>query len=149
MRTALGEGTTFTLSFPCVVRSAEVAADARAAADLPPQRVLLVDDNTALRQALAYALALQGHVVKTSADVGRAQELLRQEIFDIIVTDILLPDGNGVELVKDARQVQPEIRVIYISGVAGGVHNELGLDCPHTVFFGEAVSAQPPHCRHV
>ena len=137
LRTALGEGTTFTLSFPCVVRSAEVAADARAAADLPPQRVLLVDDNTALRQALAYALALQGHAVKTSADVGRAQELLREEIFDIIVTDILLPDGNGVELVKDARQVQPEIRVIYISGFAGGVHNELGLDCPHTVFLAK------------
>ena len=79
--------------------------------------------------------------MKASASVGRARELIREELFDVIVTDLLLPDGNGVELVADARGIQPEVRVIYISGFAGSVHDELNLDQAHTLFLAKPFHA--------
>lgn len=110
-----GHGTKFLISLPVI------AATARSflhpdESELPPCRVLLVDDNDALRQTVAYALALRRHQVKTSAGVARAIDLLRNEPFDLVITDVMLADGKGSELVSAARSIRPELRFLYISG---------------------------------
>lgn len=132
-----GHGTTMTLTFPCVAASPDEARDARATESVPPCRVLIVDDNAALRQTLAYVLALRGHDVKASADLGRSLELLATERFDLIVTDVLLADGSGADLVREARARQPDLGVIYMSGFAGDALETLGLDEPRTLFLSK------------
>ncbi len=87
--------------------------------EIPPQRILLVDDNTALRQTLAYVLALRKHDVQTSATFARASEILQREPFDILITDVLLADGRGDRLAALAARALPELRVIYITGFTG------------------------------
>ena len=130
----LGRGTRVTLTLPSTTAATWTKTAADVSLDVPTKRILLVDDDSALRQTLAYVLALRRHVVKTSASRRRALMMLEQEEFDVLITDVLLADGNGAELVATAREARPNLHVVYMSGFAGEAHDALDLDAPHTVF---------------
>jgi two-component system response regulator MprA len=67
-------------------------------------RILVVDDEPALRQALARALALERYSVTLAADASYALDLLAAESYDAIVLDILMPGMDGVELCRQLRR---------------------------------------------
>ena len=135
VRSELGRGTLMTLTMPMIATSDEyVREEVGPTGTTEPLAVLLVDDNAALRQTLAYALALRGHKVKTSATVTRATEISRDERFDVLVTDVLLGDGRGTELARHLRDDQPDMRVVYISGFVSEEMDELHLGQPGTMF---------------
>ncbi len=115
----LGSGTQMTVTLACLPSQTLPAPSVVAGFETPPQRILLVDDNTALRQTLAYVLAMRGHVVKASATLARASDILEQEAFDILITDVMLPDGRGDELASLAAESLPQLRIIYITGFTG------------------------------
>lgn len=129
----LGEGTRLKILLPTAVSLAEIARPVLEIAPLPPQRILLVDDNAALRQTLAFSLSQGGHDVVMAASIAAARERLNDTQFDIVITDVLLPDGNGNVVVEAARECNSTIPAIYVSGFAGGVGDELELDA-RTVF---------------
>ena len=130
-----GLGTSMTVSLPRVDDPFPHAVkEAAKLAELPPLKVLIVDDNDALRQTLAYVFALRGHTVKTSAGIERAMELLQSSPFDVLVTDILLADGTGDELVEQARSKYPTLNVVYMSGFTEDSTETLQLDNLHTSF---------------
>lgn len=81
-----------------------------------PARILLVDDHPAVRASLAQSLAMQGHEVFSASGVFEALERLTESEVDLIVTDVVLPDGSGTT-VHDAaaREARPP-QVLYISG---------------------------------
>ena len=129
-----GVGTAFRIGFETV--AADEALPPAPAAGAKPKscRVLVVDDNDALRQTLAYVLALGGHEVKASADVARAKQLLDGETFDVLVTDLMLPDGRGSELAAHARGRHPCIGVIYMSGFSADEDAAADVDRARTLF---------------
>ena len=100
---------------PLVVDDPQVAGVAR----LPARRrgrVLLVDDDPMVRFTTADMLSYLGHAVTEAGDATQALALLGKHTFDVIVTDIALPDLSGDELAMRAVALQPGLRVIFASG---------------------------------
>jgi len=108
------QGATFTIELPCVQvaeRNGHPAPPERPAtnnshAALKKKlggRILLVEDHEPTRSALARLLARRDYKVMTAASVAEARTLAQQEKFDLVVSDIGLPDGNGYTLMSELR----------------------------------------------
>jgi DNA-binding NtrC family response regulator len=79
-------------------------------------RILVVEDNPAIRSSLAAILELEGFDVVAVSEYRRAWELIEKEIFDTLITDLDLPDGTGVDLLIQARMLRPRMRSILMTG---------------------------------
>jgi two-component system cell cycle response regulator CpdR len=81
-------------------------------------RILLAEDDEAMRLYLARALERVGYDV-TAVDRGTAAvPLLENERFDLLLTDIVMPEMDGIELAQKASASDPNIRVMFITGFA-------------------------------
>jgi two-component system, NtrC family, response regulator AtoC len=78
--------------------------------------ILLVDDDERLRNAAAKVLAAGGHRVLSAAAGHEALETLKRETVALVVSDLRLPDLDGIALLKQARELQPEVEVVMITG---------------------------------
>jgi len=72
--------------------------------------VLMVDDNAAIREALARSLTRRGCRVTTAASGVEGLEALKQRSFDIVVTDLNMPERGGLWLWRQALMLRPELR---------------------------------------
>ncbi|GAB4151013.1 MAG: hypothetical protein Fur0046_30260 [Cyanobacteria bacterium J069] len=106
-----GQGATFTAQFP-LLRSAEQpspeqnggeAAEGLAARRLSRVRVLLVDDDTDTRNLIAYTLEQAGAQVVTAMSAMQAMQALEQSAFDVLVSDIGMPEMDGYRLIRQIR----------------------------------------------
>src|SRR5713226_6925163 len=80
--------------------------------------LLIVDDELGMRQFLTHLFQRDGHSVRV-ADSGRqAMTLLRAEPADLIITDVRMPDMNGIELLRAARQLLPDVEVVMMTAFA-------------------------------
>jgi len=79
---------------------------------------LLVDDEDELRLTLQEGLEGAGHHVTTVANAMRAREAMSSGKFDVAILDIRLPDGNGIELLKEFRSLDPNMGIILMTGYA-------------------------------
>jgi len=82
-----------------------------------PASVLLVDDERFARTVYADYLRAAGYEVEVADDPGMAVELLRQRSFDVLLTDIVMPGGDGLQLLGDAKQNDPDIQVVVITAL--------------------------------
>ena len=81
-------------------------------------RILLAEDDSVMREYLARALERSGYAV-TSVDRGTAaMPLLEAEHFDLLLTDIVMPEMDGIELAQKAAEIAPDMRVMFITGFA-------------------------------
>jgi two-component system, cell cycle response regulator CpdR len=81
-------------------------------------RILLAEDDESMRLYLARALERVGYHV-TAVDRGTvAVPLLKQERFDLLLTDIVMPEMDGIELAQRAAEISPDVRVMFITGFA-------------------------------
>ena len=81
-------------------------------------KILLAEDDESMRVYLTRALERVGYSV-TAVDRGTAAlPLLEREPFDLLLTDIVMPEMDGIELAQKAAQVAPDIRVMFITGFA-------------------------------
>ncbi len=74
-----------------------------------PTRILIVDDNPAMAQTTADILALKGYEVRVSGSSREALDLLGREKIHILLTDVIMPEMNGVDLFVRARKQQPSL----------------------------------------
>lgn len=88
--------------------------------------VLVADDASDVQVSLRNWLEELGHEVTCVSSGNRAIQLLRQRRVDLVITEVILPDGDGVELIAALRKLQPAARVIAFSG--GGRYLS-GADC--------------------
>lgn len=79
-------------------------------------RILLIDDDDALREILAMALTEGGHVVTPARDGQQGVELFRLEPADLIITDLIMPGREGIETITTLRRDRPDLPIIAISG---------------------------------
>jgi two-component system cell cycle response regulator CpdR len=81
-------------------------------------RILLAEDDESMRHYLVRALERVGYHV-TSVDRGTAAvPLIETERFDLLLTDIVMPEMDGIELAQKAASVAPDMRVMFITGFA-------------------------------
>lgn len=88
-------------------------------------RIVLVDDTEPLREALQIALERAGHEVVTAASGLGVEGLVAKHKADLVITDMLMPDRDGVETVLALRRRYPGLRIIAMSG--GGTRGNLDL----------------------
>ena len=78
--------------------------------------ILLVDDDAAFRTAVCRALRAAGHAVEEAANGKEALKFISAESPDILITDILMPNTDGIELTTAVKQAHPGVRILVISG---------------------------------
>lgn len=83
---------------------------------MEPKSILVVDDDPAFRAAVRRVLIGAGYRVFEAQDGTKAQTVLKSERPDIVVTDIIMPDGDGIELINAVRWRYPTMRILAISG---------------------------------
>lgn len=81
-----------------------------------PRRVLVVDDEASVREAFAAALQAKGCEVALASDGRQALRQIRQDQFDLIFLDILLPGVGGASVIKALKRRDPEAVVVLITG---------------------------------
>jgi DNA-binding response OmpR family regulator len=91
-------------------------------------RILVVDDEQPLRELLAQLCSREGHDVAQAGSAGEALAVLRERTCDLLITDIVMPDLDGLALIRRARALQPEIMSIAITGYGGHYTLEEILD---------------------
>ena len=79
-------------------------------------RILVVDDETLVRRTLRAILERAGHVVDEADNGATAMKVFAAETPDLVITDIVMPDREGVETIGDLRRANPDLPIIAISG---------------------------------
>jgi signal transduction histidine kinase len=115
LESELGSGTTFSFLFP-----AQAAAAAGAAAGTVrlahPLHILVVDDQPFICEIMAQYFAEDCHTTVTAGNGEEALARLREQRFDLLMTDQAMPDLAGDQLAAAAKQIDPNIRVIVLTG---------------------------------
>jgi two-component system cell cycle response regulator CpdR len=81
-------------------------------------QILLAEDDESLRKFLAQALVRAGHTVTDFGDGGDAYECLKGFTFDLLLTDIVMPGMDGIELAKRAAEMNAALKIMFITGFA-------------------------------
>lgn len=102
-------------------------ARGRASASGEPRHVLVVDDEARIREVVQYALEREGFRVRGVPDVREARSALAQRSYELIVLDVMLPDGDGLELCKEIRRAH-KTPVLFLSARGDEIDRILGLE---------------------
>lgn len=81
-------------------------------------RILLAEDDTVMREYLTRALTRAGYDVSAVDSGTAAMPLVETERFDLLLTDIVMPGMDGIELAQHAGEIAPDMRVMFITGFA-------------------------------
>jgi two-component system, cell cycle response regulator CpdR len=85
---------------------------------LPARRILLAEDDESMRGFLERALAKAGYEVIAFANGREAYERLQEEPFTLLLTDIVMPQMDGIELARRASELDPKLKIMFITGFA-------------------------------
>ncbi len=85
---------------------------------LPTPRILLAEDDNDMRRFLVKALENAGYQVASFDNGLSAYHRLREEPFELLLTDIVMPEMDGIELARRATELDPDIKVMFITGFA-------------------------------
>ena len=112
-----GRGTTVRIFLPRLIDASEADADAPTA-ERKAGSVLITEDDPDVLTVSVETLRMLGYEVYSAANAAEAMTILRRDVpIDVLFTDVVMPDGvNGIDLVREARRLRPEIRVLLCSG---------------------------------
>ena len=80
--------------------------------------LLIVDDELGMRQFLTHLFQREGHTVRAAENGREALELMRAAPADLVVSDVRMPDMNGIELLRSARELFPAVEVVLMTAFA-------------------------------
>jgi len=125
----LGVGTSFDIYLPwSELEFAAAPAEHDQTAEGGCESILLVEDEPGVREITARMLARKGYEVIVAAEPKRAIELASQVDFDLLLTDLVLPEMDGQRLAAELRSRKPDLRVVYVSGYPRDALKEGDLD---------------------
>ena len=81
-----------------------------------PKRVLVVDDDPEMREAMARILGAAGYAVELAADGDQAIELQRARPAEVLITDVFMPSRDGLETIQYFRMEYPDVGIIAMTG---------------------------------
>jgi CheY-like chemotaxis protein len=116
--TAPGEGSTFVLDLPAAPEHEPVPAEEAATSPRGARRgrILVIDDEPEIAQILEEVLSGEGHAVTTAQSGARGIELASLEPYDLVITDLGMPDVSGWEVVRRIRSHSPDLPVVLVTG---------------------------------
>jgi len=85
---------------------------------LPARRILLAEDDESMRAFIERALIKAGYEVMSFANGKEAHERLKEEAFTLLLTDIVMPQMDGIELARRASEIDPKLKIMFITGFA-------------------------------
>ncbi len=106
------------------------------------QRILLAEDDESMRRFLVKALERAGYSVVSFADGAQAFDRLREEPFTLLLTDIVMPEMDGIELARRASELDPELKIMFITGFAA-----VALNSEESAAREAKVLSKPFHLR--
>ena len=83
-----------------------------------PPKVLAVDDEQVVCESIRRVLTAEGYEVATSTSSRAALDLLKRESYDLLLLDIKMPEMDGIEMLRAARDVSPDTEVLIVTGYA-------------------------------
>lgn len=92
------------------------------------QRILLVEDDSFLREGLTEVLQGEGYEVISADNCMKARELMKFFSFNLIMFDVMLPDGNGLELCTELRAADNNVPVLFLTACDDEIQIVRGLD---------------------
>ncbi|HYD32801.1 MAG TPA: response regulator [Azospirillaceae bacterium] len=105
-------------------------------------KILVVEDAPAVRLVVVEVLTDAGHAVFEAQDGREALGVLEKQAFDLVITDILMPEVDGIEVIKAIRQHYPNTKILAISG--GAPHLPAGFALKLSqMFTADAVLYKP------
>ncbi len=126
VKSNVGKGTSFSILFP--VNEREHIQDAELLEDLPTgnERILFIDDDASMANVVQYRLERMGYQVDARTSPVEALELFRShsEQFDLVITDMTMPQMTGDQLVKEIIKVRPDIPTILCTGFSEKIDEE-------------------------
>lgn len=115
-----GRGSTFQLYFPCAEVTAKADRAVPAVEESPggSETVLVVEDEASIRALLVDQLQEFGYTVLQAPNAQDSLSLVQKHsgVIDLVITDIVMPGGNGVEVARHVKRARPGIRMLYVSG---------------------------------
>lgn len=105
-------------------------------------RILIAEDDADMLRFLERALQRAGYDVVAVGDGQSAYNRLREEPFSLLLTDIVMPQMNGIDLARKATRLDPDLRVMFITGFAA-----VALDGDSATPQGSKVLSKPFHLR--
>jgi signal transduction histidine kinase len=129
LHSAAGQGTTFRVLLPIAQQPAQIAPAQAAPAPALALRVLVVDDDAAVREVLARVRPRAGHAVTGAASAEEALQRFAPLQYDLIFTDLSLEGMDGATLLSQVRTRDPQIAVVIVTGwgsLEEGQHQALG-----------------------
>ena len=109
-------------------------------------RILVIDDDEQIRSLLRAILEREGYEVETAADGVQGLKLFRKDSADLVITDILMPEKEGLETIRELCDEFPDVKIIAISGGGSLAHPEVYLELCKK--FGALRTFQKPVDRH-
>lgn len=92
-------------------------------------RILVVEDTALMRESLVDVLSAAGHDITTAGDgLAAVETVAAGECFDVIVTDIIMPEMDGIQTILELQTLLPEARIIAISGGSARLDKVRGLE---------------------
>ena len=119
-----GKGATFRVTLPLYQgeaserKTTDAASSGAAAAQVRSLRILLVEDHGDTARIMRRLLTMAGHEVQTAGNVATALELARSGSFDLLISDLGLPDSSGLDLMRELRRRGSKLPGIALSGYA-------------------------------
>src|SRR5260370_9247597 len=89
---------------------------------IPPGAILIIDDEAAIRESLETLLDLEGYTVRSAENGQEGLARIAERPFDLVLLDFALPDINGIDLLHEIRERDPQLSVIMITAY-GTVEN--------------------------
>ena len=104
-----GLGATFTITLSSAVAPMGTGTGTEIETETAPVtlRLLIVEDHDTTRMVLAQLLTRRGHKVTTAGNIQEALAAYRAEIFDVVISDLGLPDGNGMDMMRKIQSIRP------------------------------------------
>lgn len=85
----------------------------------PTVRILVIDDEPALREIIKQALTVGGFEARTAENGNEGIKLMRTTRFDLVITDLLMPEKEGIETIREIHSLAPGMKIIAMSGGMG------------------------------
>ena len=92
------------------------------------ERILLIDDDPNVLGVMSEALTQAGYTPRATPSSEEALDLLERESFDLVVSDVVMPGLHGIQLLESARQLNPAIKVLFVTGYANREIVKEGFD---------------------